>query len=102
MVSTGHRTALGMIQMIGEVAGGFDVDVGAAGYDLGQMEGREPAGMIASPIGRSAPSLSREIARNGGREHYRAAVADAATWKLSRRPKTSKLDLHEGSVKWCG
>jgi IS30 family transposase len=57
---------------------------------------RESARAIAVRIGRSASSVSREIARNGGREHYRAADADAATWERSRRPKTSKLDRHDG------
>ena len=57
---------------------------------------RESARAIAVRIGRSASSVSREIARNGGREHYRATDADAATWERSRRPKTSKLDRHEG------
>ncbi|WP_425562601.1 IS30 family transposase [Microbacterium laevaniformans] len=56
----------------------------------------ESARAIASRIGRSASSVSREIARNGGRDAYRAANADAATWERARRPKASKLDRHEG------
>lgn len=39
----------------------------------------ESARAIAVRISRSASSVSREIARNGGREAYRAADADAAT-----------------------
>ena len=60
------------------------------------MAAGESARAIAVRIGRSASSVSREIARNGGREHYRAVDADAATWERSRRPKTSKLDRHDG------
>lgn len=56
----------------------------------------ESARAIASRIGRSASSVSREIVRNGGREAYRAADADVATWNRSRRPKASKLGRYEG------
>jgi transposase, IS30 family len=35
--------------------------------------------------------VSREIARNGGRDAYRALVADAAAFERARRPKLSKL-----------
>ncbi len=56
----------------------------------------ESARKIAARTGRSPSSVSREIARNGGRENYRAAHADVATWGRSRRPKVSKLDRHEG------
>lgn len=56
----------------------------------------ESARAIAARIGRSASSVSREIARNGGRDAYRAADADAAMWERSRRPKASKLDRYEG------
>lgn len=56
----------------------------------------ESARTIAVRTGRSPSSVSREIARNGGRDNYRAAHADVATWGRSRRPKLSKLDCHEG------
>lgn len=56
----------------------------------------ESSRTIGGKIGRAASSVSREIARNGGRNAYRAADADAATWERSRRPKVSKLDRHEG------
>jgi len=46
---------------------------------------------IAVDIRRCHTTISREIARNGGREHYRAGRADAATWARARRPKPSKL-----------
>jgi IS30 family transposase len=46
---------------------------------------------IAARIGHSPPTASREIARNGGRRRYRAAVADDAAWERARRPKPSRL-----------
>ena len=45
-----------------------------------------------SRIRRRAPStISREVARNGGRRGYRAAVADAHAWRRSRRPQPCRL-----------
>jgi IS30 family transposase len=38
--------------------------------------------------------VSREVARNGGRESYRAAIADVKAWRSARRPKTCKLGQH--------
>ena len=46
---------------------------------------------IAAGIARSHSTVSREVARNGGRESYRAAVADAACGERARRPKAAKL-----------
>jgi IS30 family transposase len=46
---------------------------------------------IARRIGRAASSVSREIARHGGPQRYRAAVAEARTWDRARRPKLCKL-----------
>ena len=45
---------------------------------------------IAGRIGRPSSTVSREIARNGGRDSYRAVVADAAAFERARRPKPSK------------
>ena len=36
-------------------------------------------------------TISREIARNGGRDRYRATRADERAWTLASRPKTAKL-----------
>lgn len=41
---------------------------------------------IAVGMGRSASTVSPEIARNGGRSAYRAWDADAAAWQRARRP----------------
>jgi IS30 family transposase len=49
------------------------------------------ARMIARRIDRPSSTVSREIARNGGRGAYRALVADAAAFERARRPKPSKL-----------
>jgi IS30 family transposase len=46
---------------------------------------------IAAQLGRSASTVSREIARNGGRAAYRAQTAEAAAWQRTRRPKTTRL-----------
>jgi IS30 family transposase len=46
---------------------------------------------IASRLGRSPSTISREIRRNGGRARYRAARADQCAWDRARRPKPCKL-----------
>lgn len=46
---------------------------------------------IARRLHRPASTISREVARNGGRRRYRAARADAAAWDRARRPKPCKL-----------
>jgi len=46
---------------------------------------------IASSLGRSPSTISREIQRNGGQQHYRANQADNAAWERARRPKNCKL-----------
>jgi len=50
--------------------------------------------VIAAGLGRPACAVSREVARNGGREHYRAGDADRAAEVRRRRPQTSKLAEH--------
>ncbi|MFF4755519.1 hypothetical protein ACWD5R_32190 [Streptomyces sp. NPDC002514] len=42
-------------------------------------------------LGRSPSTASREMARNGGRDRYWAASADAAAYERGRRPKLAKL-----------
>lgn len=55
----------------------------------------ESARMIAARLGRSGSSISREIARNGGRGQYRASMADEHAWELALRPKLTKLDADD-------
>jgi len=50
--------------------------------------------VIAAGLGRPACTVSREVARNGGREHYRAGDADRAAEDRRRRPQSSKLAEH--------
>ena len=49
---------------------------------------------IATSLGRSASTISREVRRNEGPEGYRATQADQAAWDRARRPKTCKLMRH--------
>ncbi len=46
---------------------------------------------IASVLGRSPSTISRELHRNGGYYRYRAAKADEAAWARAKRPKICKL-----------
>lgn len=46
---------------------------------------------IASTLGRSPSTISREIRRNGGPDCYRAARSDQAAWDRALRPKPCKL-----------
>ena len=46
---------------------------------------------IASQLKRSPSTISREIKRNGGYDHYRATHADQAAWDRACRPKLCKL-----------
>jgi len=46
---------------------------------------------IARGLGRSASSISREINRNGGREAYRASLADHQAWGRAHRPQRCLL-----------
>jgi IS30 family transposase len=46
---------------------------------------------IARRLGRAPSTVSRELARNGGRQRYRAQRADAAADRRAARPKPSKL-----------
>ena len=46
---------------------------------------------IARALQRSTSSISREVARNGGRVKYRAVDADERAWSCARRPKLCRL-----------
>ncbi|MGF0246799.1 helix-turn-helix domain-containing protein [Rhodococcus erythropolis] len=51
----------------------------------------DSARTIAEKLGRSPSTIAREIARNGGREEYRAMDAETAAYVRARRPKISIL-----------
>src|SRR5262249_10061846 len=55
------------------------------------LAGGESLRSIARCLGRSASTVSREVAANGGRRRYRACRADKAAVRRMRRPKPSKL-----------
>jgi len=47
--------------------------------------------VIAGRLGRDPSTISRELARNGGRHRYRAHRADRLAWQRGRRPQADKL-----------
>ncbi len=55
----------------------------------------EPLCAIADRLGRAPSTISRELARNGGRVGYRAHRADHLAWQRARRPQASKLATNE-------
>jgi IS30 family transposase len=56
----------------------------------GLAEGRSLTA-IAAGLGRAPSTVSREVARNGGRERYRASRADDRAAQCARRPKQCLL-----------
>jgi IS30 family transposase len=55
--------------------------------------------VIAKDLDRAASTVSREVARHGGRARYRANQADSQAWQLALRPKpcllTTQRNLQE-------
>ena len=51
--------------------------------------------VIAQHLSRAASTISRELARHGGRTQYRANQADQQAWESALRPKACRLALHE-------
>jgi len=49
---------------------------------------------IARRLQRSVSTVSREVARHGGRGQYRASEADSQAWESARRPKPCRLATH--------
>jgi len=47
--------------------------------------------VIARRLRRAPSTISREVARNGGRARYRAARAEGRAWDAARRPQACKL-----------
>src|SRR6267142_1558169 len=50
---------------------------------------------IAQLLDRAASTVSREVARHGGRPEYRANKADDQAWKSALRPRPCLLAIHE-------
>ena len=50
---------------------------------------------IAEGLQRPASTVSREVARHGGRPLYRASEADREAWESALRPKVCLLANHE-------
>jgi IS30 family transposase len=50
--------------------------------------------VIAQHLHRACSTVSREVARHGGRGQYRANAADRQTWESALRPKTCLLATH--------
>jgi transposase, IS30 family len=50
--------------------------------------------IVAQDLHRSPSTISREIARHGGRAQYRASEADQQAWQSARRPKPCLLATH--------
>jgi len=50
---------------------------------------------IATRLSRATSTVSREVARHGGRSEYRASQADCEAWGLALRPKKCLLATHE-------
>ena len=49
---------------------------------------------VAARLSRAPSTISREIRRNGGKDHYRASRADQRAWDRAQRPKECKLVRH--------
>jgi IS30 family transposase len=50
--------------------------------------------VIAQHLSRTASTISRELARHGGRVQYRANQADQRAWNSALRPKPCRLATH--------
>ena len=55
------------------------------------LAGGERPAAIARRLKRSPSTISREIARNGGPQAYRASKAEERAWSRGKRPKQCKL-----------
>jgi IS30 family transposase len=59
------------------------------------IEAEESLSDIARELGRSVSTISREVARNGGRAHYRAELAQRRCDKQRRRARLTKFERCE-------
>jgi IS30 family transposase len=51
---------------------------------------------MGAQLGLPTSTVSREVGRHGGRQGYRAAAADAATWERALRPQRCRLAQRPG------
>jgi len=51
--------------------------------------------VIAQRLSHACSTVSREVARNGGRAQYRASEADQQAWESALRPKPCLLAMHD-------
>jgi transposase, IS30 family len=51
--------------------------------------------VIAQHLSRACSTVSREVARHGGRAQYRANEADSQAWQSASRPKVCRLALNK-------
>ncbi len=58
------------------------------------LEGCLSLRCIARRLQRAASTISREVKRNGGTDHYRAVPSDQAAWDRALRPKLCKLSCN--------
>lgn len=56
-----------------------------------QLARGESLRTISRLLARAPSTVSREVARNGGRRVYRATAADGQAWRRSRRPQPCRL-----------
>ena len=49
---------------------------------------------IAQGLSRASSTVSREVARHGGRAQYRASEADQQAWESALRPQSCRLAIH--------
>ena len=77
-------------------SGGFRLSVS----DRGSIQNGCRAGFtftaIATLIGKSTSTVSREVGGNGGRQRYRADRAQLRAEDLARRPKATRLETNPG------
>ena len=74
--------------------------VGKGSVEAVRIARRSPGGSLwarptpryARRIGRCVSSVSREVAKNGGRGRYRATDAQVKAYRSARRPKECKLE----------
>ena len=62
------------------------------------LASKESFRSIAFRLNRSPSTISREVKRNGGHTHYRAAKSDSSAWERALRPKEANFHLIKNSL----